>query len=247
MARHHGAESAVDVGARPAGSLNSEVAGKTGVPGVLFEIRFVLSGNRPGDPRRPHRSGRIEAMSVTRRSAVASGLLPLLAVILLGCGSAAPSTTDVVTGSVAALPAASATPSAGPAGNQDSGGMHVRFVNLTDGGTAAATGDSKGRPLFTVQIEVTGGVAVDVLLTANDLPAVDEGGHQLIAENTSGAVPFTAEIPGRHSPGGASTRSSPPPWTTTRTTPRRPSTSPSPASRIRPCRRRSPRPKPRPR
>ena len=134
-------------------------------------------------------------MSVTRRSAVTSGLLPLLSVILLGCGSAAPSTTAVVTASVATLPAASATPSAGPAVLRISGtGMQVRFVNLTDGGTAAATQDSKGRPLVTVQIEVTGGVAFNVSLTANGLLAVDEGGHQLTAENKSGAVPFTAEI-----------------------------------------------------
>lgn len=134
-------------------------------------------------------------MSVTRRSAVTSGLLPLLSVILLGCSSAAPSTTGVMTASVTTLPAASATPSAGPAGTQDSGsGMRVRFVNLTDGGTAAATQDSKGRPLFTLQIEVTGGVALDVSLTANGLIAVDDSGHQLIAENKSGAVPFTAQI-----------------------------------------------------
>ncbi|MGA3058076.1 MAG: hypothetical protein ABSE70_08615 [Candidatus Limnocylindrales bacterium] len=83
---------------------------------------------------------------------------------------------------------------AAPATAPPAGAMQVRFVGLTDGGTAAATLDAKGRPLLAVQIEVTGKAPLLVGLTANGLPAVDEGGRTLEAQNSGGVVPFLAEI-----------------------------------------------------
>jgi hypothetical protein len=127
-----------------------------------------------------------------RRPAIGSGLVPLLTVILLGCGSAAPSTTPGGTGAAAATETAASSATASE--SFATGGMQVRFMNLTDGGTAAATLDSKGRPMVAVKIEVNGGIPFSVTLTANGLPAVDETGHLVTAENAAGVTPFSAEI-----------------------------------------------------
>jgi hypothetical protein len=121
--------------------------------------------------------------------------LPFLVVILVGCGSASPSTTGLATATATQSPAASASVPA-------EGGMKVRFVSLTDGGTAAAALDAKGRPLVVVQIEVTGKAPLIVGLSANGLPAVDEGGRLLEARNTAGVVPLVADIPWSPSNGG---------------------------------------------
>jgi len=131
-------------------------------------------------------------MRSRRHPAIWSGLAALLAMLLVGCGSSSPSSAP--SGTAAAAATETAASSAAASESFATGGMQVRFVNLTDGGTAAATLDSKGRPLFTVKLEVTGGVALIVALTVNGFIAVDDTGHQLIAENKSGAVPFTAEI-----------------------------------------------------
>jgi hypothetical protein len=72
--------------------------------------------------------------------------------------------------------------------------MQVRFVSLTEGGTAAGTLNAKGRPLVVVQIEVTGKAPLMIDLTANGLPAVDEGGHALAAQNAGRVVPYMGEI-----------------------------------------------------
>lgn len=135
----------------------------------------------------------------SRRVATERGLLALVAVILAGCGAATPSPTALPTAAPTPSPAvavAKASPSELPTATPDSGtGMKVRFVNLTDGGTAAGTADAKGRPLVTVQIEVTGLAPLVLDLTANGLPAVDVGGRALSVMNPSGAVPFQAAIP----------------------------------------------------
>jgi hypothetical protein len=82
--------------------------------------------------------------------------------------------------------------------------MQLRFVGLTDGGTAAVTLDATGRPQILVRIEVTGAAPWLVGLTANGLPAVDQGGHRLEALNTAGVVPFTGEIAWSPATGGGS-------------------------------------------
>ena len=126
----------------------------------------------------------------TKRGSKRSGLLALVTVVVFGCSSvSSPSPTGVPTASPA-QPSASATiaPDTG-------GGMHVRFVGLTDGGTVPATRDAKGRVLVPLQIEVTGVVPMNLTLTANGILAVDEGGSQLEARDTAGTLPFTAQIP----------------------------------------------------
>jgi hypothetical protein len=72
--------------------------------------------------------------------------------------------------------------------------MALRFVGLTDGGSVAAKVNAQGRPIVPVQIEVSGGTALVVELTASGLPAVDEGGNRLEGRNTAGVDPFLAEI-----------------------------------------------------
>jgi hypothetical protein len=73
--------------------------------------------------------------------------------------------------------------------------MQVHFVGLTDGGTATATRNARGRGLVPVHIQVSGAAPLVVYLTANGLPAVDEGGRQLEGRDTTGAIPFDVEIP----------------------------------------------------
>jgi hypothetical protein len=80
--------------------------------------------------------------------------------------------------------------------------MQVRFVNLTDGGTAAAVLDAKGLPRVVVQVQVTGKAPLFVELTVNGLPAVDEGGREVVVQNKGGVVPFVAEIPWLPAKGG---------------------------------------------
>ena len=142
---------------------------------------------------------------LSERRSMRRGLLPLLAVILAGCSAASPSPTALVTAPATAAQtqaASTAAPSASiPAASIPAasipiadGGMKLRFVNLTDGGSVAATPDKSGRPLVAVKIEVTGAAPMLVDLSANGFPAMDAGGHSLEATNTGGVVPFVAEI-----------------------------------------------------
>lgn len=133
-----------------------------------------------------------------KRSPFILSIVLALALILSSCNLVRPAATTPL------LPAASPTnlpggaPSVGSTPTGDSppiGGMQVRFVNWTDGGTVPAALDADGRPLVMVQMEVTGKVPAIVTLTANGFPAVDAGGHDLVAANASGALPFTGEIP----------------------------------------------------
>lgn len=130
-----------------------------------------------------------------------------LVVAVAGCGggvspSSAPSLVPSAAQTAAQTASGTPAPSTAPSQEAQTGDMKVRFTNLTDGGTAAATKDSNGRPLFSVTIEVTGGAPVLVTLTANGLPAVDEGGHDLSADNKTGTTPFTAEIAWSPADGG---------------------------------------------
>jgi hypothetical protein len=139
------------------------------------------------------------------RSSLRSGLLGVLSVLVIACGSSSgtppplPSLSTETAPAVAAdTPAAATdTPEATPQPETvppSAAGMVVRFVNLTDGGSVAVGADSTGHQIVKVKLEVTGGVPFAVSLTANGLPAVDPGGHQLVAENPSGATPFDAEL-----------------------------------------------------
>ncbi len=124
----------------------------------------------------------------------------VLGLILSGCNLERPVVTTPL------LPASSTTNMPGastPSANESpTGGMQMVFVNLIDGGSVAATEGADGRPLVMVQVEVTGAVPMIVDLAANGLPAVDAGGHPLEVTNTSGALPFTAEIPWSPANGG---------------------------------------------
>ncbi len=131
-------------------------------------------------------------------------IMLVLALILSGCNLVRPAATTPIlpaaspTNLPGGTPPAGSTPTGGSTptiGSSIPGGMQIRFVNLTDGGTAAAVLDADGRPLVKVQVSVTGQAPVLVSMTANGFPAVDAGGHDLIAENTGGASPFTGEIP----------------------------------------------------
>jgi hypothetical protein len=126
-------------------------------------------------------------------------LMLVLGLILSGCNLVKPATqTALPNGVTPTLPAQTQT-----AGPSDSGGMQVRFVDLTDGGSIPSVLDADGRPLVTVQVEVSGISPVIVTLEANGLPAVDAGGHLLEARNfTSAASSYTGEIPWSPANGG---------------------------------------------
>ncbi len=79
------------------------------------------------------------------------------------------------------------------------GGMQVRFVNVSDGGSVQAVmaqseTDTAQRPLVLLQFEVTGGAPLSITLTANGLSALDESNHTTYADNPTGASPFTGEL-----------------------------------------------------
>ncbi len=117
-----------------------------------------------------------------RRTPFALTIVLALALILTGCHLPAVSPANVPT-------------SAPSGGSTSTTGMQVRFVNLTDGGAVAGTFDENGKPLVMVQVEVTGLAPLGMTLNANGFPAIDAGGQDLVAENASGALPFTGEIP----------------------------------------------------
>src|SRR5690349_21465785 len=50
-----------------------------------------------------------------------------------------------------------------------SGGMQIRFTNLTDGGSISGTLDENGKPQVVVQFEVTGLAPLHVSLNANGM------------------------------------------------------------------------------
>jgi hypothetical protein len=123
----------------------------------------------------------------------------MLVLLLSSCNLVRPVTTTP------ALPAAQpvvSTTNTQPVTSSGDAGMQLRFVNLTDGGTLPAALDAQGRPLVLVQVQVTGIAPLFVTLTANGFPAVDDGGHDLVAVNTSSALPFTGEIPWSPANGG---------------------------------------------
>jgi hypothetical protein len=69
-----------------------------------------------------------------------------------------------------------------------SSGMQVRFVNATEGGTVAATTDETGKPIVTLQLEVTGIAPIDITLTANGIIIPGE------IRNSQLIVPFRGEL-----------------------------------------------------
>jgi hypothetical protein len=78
------------------------------------------------------------------------------------------------------------------------GGMQLRFVNLTDGGTIQASmvkaDNGSLKPVVSVQLEVSGAAALVVGMRANGLDILDENGHPSELANTAGTVPFRGEI-----------------------------------------------------
>ncbi len=127
-------------------------------------------------------------------------LVTLLAVVIAAAGCRAAAASPSAATAQPSVAPASATPTPGLTANPS--GIRVRFVDPADGSSVAATRDPSGRPLVPVRIQVDGAVAMLVYLTANGLPAVDKGGHQLEAENKSGANPYTAEIAWSPAEGG---------------------------------------------
>src|SRR5258706_2274774 len=76
-----------------------------------------------------------------------------------------------------------------PAGNSDSsGGMQIRFTNLTDGGSISGTLDESGKPQVVVQFEVTGIAPLIISLSANGVQVPGE------ARNTEGTLPYAGEL-----------------------------------------------------
>jgi hypothetical protein len=66
--------------------------------------------------------------------------------------------------------------------------MQIRFVNLTEGGSIAGSIGTDGKPLVSVQFEVTGVAPMEVTLSADGVRAPD------IASNSLGDLPFAGEI-----------------------------------------------------
>jgi hypothetical protein len=120
--------------------------------------------------------------------------------LLAGCNlpRVAPTSAPLSPGTLPVNPP-SASPSEEPTNPSSAGGMQVRFVNVTEGGSipavmAQSQTDSLQRPLVILQVEVTGGATLDITLTANGAPALDESNRTSVATNLSGAAPFTGEI-----------------------------------------------------
>lgn len=82
---------------------------------------------------------------------------------------------------------ADAVPTPAPVTNT-AGDMQIRFVNLADGGSVAATLAADGKTVVPIQVEVTGSVPFAVTFSANgiDIPA------QL--DNPQASLPFSGQI-----------------------------------------------------
>ncbi len=78
------------------------------------------------------------------------------------------------------------------------GGMQLRFVNLTDGGTVQASmvkaSDGTLKPLVVVQVEVSGASALDVSFQVNGLDLMDENDRVESLTNPTGSTPFRGEV-----------------------------------------------------
>ena len=72
--------------------------------------------------------------------------------------------------------------------------MQVRFINLTDGGSAPARLDAAGQPTVMVRVQVTGGSPLDVSLNVDGILGLDAAVHPLVVMNSGGKAPFTAEL-----------------------------------------------------
>jgi hypothetical protein len=111
-----------------------------------------------------------------------NALALLLVAIALSVGACSP-------------PAAQSVPTTGAAGSEpapadvaSSGDMQIRLVNLTEGGSIAGSFDEDGKPLVSVQFEVTGVMPITVYLSANGVLAPDE------VTDPQGALPFAGKI-----------------------------------------------------
>jgi len=71
--------------------------------------------------------------------------------------------------------------------SQSEGGMHIRFVNVSDGGDLPATLDAQGKPLVTARVEVSGGVGLDIQVQEDGVVVAD-------AMNQDNANPFQADL-----------------------------------------------------
>jgi len=98
------------------------------------------------------------------------------------------------------MAAPSGAPGVTPPGPSTStGGMQVRITNVAEGGSIQATmvsSETSGmdKPLVIIRVEVIGGTAMNVTLTANGMPALDESDHLSEAVNSAGASPFPADV-----------------------------------------------------
>ena len=72
--------------------------------------------------------------------------------------------------------------------------MQVRFINLTDGGSAPARLDAAGQPTVMVRVQVTGGSPLDVSLNVDGILGLDAAVHPLVVMNSGGKAPFTAAL-----------------------------------------------------
>jgi hypothetical protein len=116
---------------------------------------------------------------MTARHALAL-LVAAITLSVVACdpaGAQPVSTTDAAAGK----PASAAE--VGP-----SGGMQIHFINLTEGGSIAGALDENGKPLVSVQFEVTGVAPTVVDLSANGAQAPD------VVTNSQGALPSAGEF-----------------------------------------------------
>src|SRR5690349_14834182 len=89
-------------------------------------------------------------------------LVFVLALSFMACNLPAGQTPQTATSVPGEVPPTDST-----GNNPDlSGGMQIRFTNLTDGGKIAGTFDENGKPQVVVQFEVTGLAPLHVSLNA---------------------------------------------------------------------------------
>lgn len=77
------------------------------------------------------------------------------------------------------------TPTNGPV---TAGGMQLRLLNLSDGGSIAVSTDQNGKPFIPVKFEVSGSAPFSVTMTANGMLVPGE------AKNDARVLPFIAEL-----------------------------------------------------
>ncbi len=161
-------------------------------------IEFDLLADNAIVASQPDSSGEVQVSGSLQWDAPAAGGHTLTVEALDANKNIASASVQVQIGDAGATGGVTPTGTTAQREPTSTGGMQLRFVNLTDGGTVPASmvksSDGTLKPLVVVKFQVNGAPALAVSLQANGLDILDENGHPSVSTNPTGSVPFEGEF-----------------------------------------------------